>query len=130
MNETLLQSFGVGVAIFYLLIIGLLFASLWKIFVKAGRPGWEGIVPIYNIIILHKIVGKPAWWIVLYLIPFVNLIINIWVTNLLAKSFGQSEGFTIGLVFLPFVFYPVLAFGSAQYQGPAAGSATGNIATA
>lgn len=121
MNEQLVQSMGVGIMIIYFALIILIIVSMWKIFTKAGKAGWVSIIPIYNIIILLEIIGKPAWWIILYFIPGVNLIFAVWSTNLLSKSFGNSEGFTIGLLFLPFVFYPVLAFGSSSYHGPVGG---------
>jgi len=100
-----------GIAIFLL-------AAQWKVFKKAGQPGWACIVPIYNTYVLVKIVGKPGWWLLLLLVPFVNIIFAIWVTNLLSKSFGKDEGFTLGLIFLPFIFLPILGFGGARYQGP------------
>ncbi len=106
--------------IIQILLIILIIVSLWKIFEKAGKPGWAAIVPIYNLIVLLEIVGKPLWWIVLFLIPVVNIVFLIWVTNLLSKSFGKTEGFTVGLILLGFVFYPMLAFGDATYQGPSA----------
>lgn len=108
----------------YLAIIVLIIASLWKIFTKAGQPGWASIVPIYNIIVLCKIVGKPTWWILLMLIPIVNLVIAIILANELSKSFGKSVGFTIGLIFLPFIFYPMLAFGDATYTAPTTAATT------
>ena len=92
--------------------------AYWKIFEKAGKPGWAILIPIYNLIVLLEIVGKPLWWIFLFLIPFVNIIFGIWVINLLSKSFGKNEGFTIGLLLLPFIFYPILGFGKAEYAGP------------
>jgi hypothetical protein len=110
---------GPVVIIIYVAIIVLTIASLWIIFTKAGKPGWAAIVPIYNILVLLEIVGKPWWWLLLMLLPIVNVVIGIWTTNLLSKSFGQNEGFTVGLVLLGFIFYPVLAFGSSTYQGPA-----------
>lgn len=97
----------------------------WKIYEKAGKPGWAAIVPIYNIIILLEIVGKPVWWILLFLIPCVNIVFLVWTINLLSKSFGQSEGFTVGLLLLGIVFYPILAFGNYQYLGPSAKEAGG-----
>jgi len=111
---------GAGAAIFmlvYLAIIILLFASLWKTFAKAGQPGWACIVPIYNLIVLLQIADKPIWWIVLYLIPIVNIIIPILVSIAIAENFGKGAGFGIGLAFLPIIFYPILAFGDAQYSG-------------
>ncbi|WPP51079.1 DUF5684 domain-containing protein [Catalinimonas niigatensis] len=121
MNEQMVQSMGVGIMIIYFALIILILVSMWKIFTKAGKVGWASIIPIYNIIILLEIIGKPAWWIILYFIPGVNLVFAVWSTNLLSKGFGNSEGFTIGMLFLPFVFYPVLAFGSASYHGPVGG---------
>ena len=105
--------------IIYLAIVVLLIVSLWKIYSKANKPGWACLIPIYNIIVLLRIIGKPWWWIFLLLIPIVNIVFAIWMTNLLSKSFGKNEGFTIGLLFLPFVFYPLLGFGEAKYNGPA-----------
>ena len=104
------------VGILYLGIILLMIVSLWKIFSKAGKPGWAAIVPIYNIIVLLEIVGRPIWWLILFLIPFVNLIIAILLAVDLAKTFGKGVGTALGLIFLPFIFYPMLAFGSATYQ--------------
>lgn len=102
-----------------ILIIGvILIISLWKIFQKAGYQGWEAIVPIYNIYILLKIVGKPWWWLLLMCIPYVGLVWQIWSYNMLSKSFGKTEGFTAGLVLLPFIFFPILGFGDARYLGP------------
>src|ERR1700761_8666270 len=97
----------------------------WKIYEKAGKPGWAAIIPIYNIIVLLEIVGKPVWWIILFIIPCVNIIFAVWTVNLLSKSFGQSEGFTVGLLLLGIVFYPMLAFGNYQYLGPSAKEAGG-----
>lgn len=95
--------------------------GMWKAFEKAGKPGWAAIIPIYNTIVTIEIVGKPMWWIAIILVvPCANIIFAIWLVNLFAKSFGKSEGFTIGLIFLPFIFYPILGFGSSTYLGPSA----------
>jgi hypothetical protein len=102
-----------------LVISVIVIISYWKLFTKAGKPGWAAIIPIYNIIVLLEIIGKPIWWIFLFIIPCVNIVFAIWATNLFSKSFGQSEGFTIGLIIFPFIFYPVLAFGNYPYLGPA-----------
>jgi len=101
-------------------IIGLLMlVCQWIIYTKAGKPGWAVLVPIYNIIVLLEIVGKPWWWLFLMLIPIVNIVIIIMVLNQLSKSFGQGAGFTVGLLFVGIVFYPILAFSkSMQYIGP------------
>ena len=93
-------------------------AGTWKAFEKAGHPGWACIIPIYNTYIMLKIGGKPGWWLLLLLIPVVNVIYAIWTMNMISKSFGKDEGFTVGLIFLGFIFWPILGFGEAQYQGP------------
>lgn len=103
---------------FVIAFVIVLIAAQWKIYEKAHQPGWACIIPFYSYYILLKIVGKPGWWLLLLLIPFVNIIFAIWVTNLLSKSFGKDEGFTIGLLLLGVVFYPILGFGNAQYIGP------------
>ncbi|MDR6942880.1 DUF5684 domain-containing protein [Mucilaginibacter pocheonensis] len=109
------------------LIVGIIcIIGMWKIFEKAGKPGWASIIPIYNIIVLLEIVGKPVWWIILFLIPCVNIIFGIWTINLLSKSFGQGEGFTVGLILLGFIFYPLLGFGNYQYIGPAGAGFAGH----
>lgn len=101
------------------LIFGIfIIAAQWKIYTKAGQPGWACIIPIYNFYIMLKIVGKPWWWLLLMLIPFVNLIYAIWTVNMLSKSFGKDEGFTAGLLLLGIIFYPILGFGAAKYLGP------------
>lgn len=110
---------GIIISIIYLGILILMIASGWVIFRKANEPGWAAIIPIYNIVVLLKITGKPIWWIVLFLIPFVSLIAGILIAISLAKSFGKGAGFGIGLAFLGFIFAPMLAFGDAKYQGPA-----------
>ncbi|MFO0786171.1 MAG: DUF5684 domain-containing protein [Phycisphaerales bacterium] len=117
------DSDGGGGAIFVLVELAILvffIVTFWKIFGKAGQPGWYSLIPIFNIYILLKIVGRPWWWLILCMIPFVGIIIAIIVTLDLAKSFGKGVGFAIGMILLGIVFYPILAFGSAEYQGPAA----------
>lgn len=95
-------------------------AAFWRIFTKAGRPGWASIVPLYNVWVLLRITGKPGWWLILMFVPLVNIVIGILETVELAKVFGKSGGFAAGLIFLPFIFYPMLAWGDAQYQRGAA----------
>lgn len=108
-----------------LAIAVVMIAAMWRLYTKAGEPGWAAIIPIYNIIVLLKIVGRPAWWIILYLIPLVNFVIMIMVYDGLSKSFGKGTGFTLGLIFLGPIFILILGFGSARYVGPAAGAAGG-----
>ena len=106
----------VGGIVYFVIIIFILVAY-WKIFEKAGKPGWAAIIPIYNIIILLEIVGKPWWWLILMLIPNVNIVVAIIVLHRLSLSFGNGVGFTLGLLFLGIIFFPILGFGSAKYQG-------------
>ena|SRR5436305_516286 len=113
--------FGGVFFLIWLAVIVLVFVSLWKLFEKAGKPGWAGIVPIYNAIVLLEIVGRPLWWIVLLLVPCVNFVVGIMLCLDVAKSFGKTPAFGIGLAFLGFIFFPLLAFGDARYVGPAAG---------
>ncbi|ADG70033.1 conserved hypothetical protein [Planctopirus limnophila DSM 3776] len=103
-----------------LALIVLLIAGLWKVFTKAGKPGWAAIIPIYNMIVLLEIVGRPIWWFLLLLVPCVGIIFAVIIYIDLAKSFGKDVAWGIGLVLLPFIFIPLLGFGSAKYVGPAA----------
>jgi hypothetical protein len=109
---------GMGIFfIFYLAFIVALIVALWKVFEKAGKPGWAAIIPIYNFIVLLEITGKPVWWIILLLIPFVNLIFAIIVYHSLSLSFGQGAGTTV-LIFIFGIGIFILGFGSAKYIGP------------
>lgn len=119
---------GIGAVgiIVYLAIIVLLIIGMWKVFEKAGKPGWAAIIPIYNLIILIEIVGKPMIWILWLIIPCVNIVFLVWLYNLVSKSFGKSEGFTVGLVIFPYIFWPILGFGDAKYLGPSAAEAQNN----
>ena len=106
------------VNIILLIIAVIQVAAFWKIFAKAEQPGLACIIPIYNLIVFFRIVGKPVWWIVLFFIPIVNVVVLIMLTHELSKSFGKGLGFTIALTVLSFVFYPILGFGSDPYLGP------------
>jgi hypothetical protein len=104
--------------IIWLAVVIFIIAAMWKVFTKAGQPGWAAIIPIYNIYIMTKIGGKPGYWTLLCLIPILNIIFLIWLYNMISKSFGKDEGFTVGLVLLGIVFWPILGFGPAKYLGP------------
>ncbi len=93
--------------------------ATWRIYEKAGQPGWACLIPIYNFYVLLKIVGKPGWWLIWMFVPIANIVVGIWVVNLLSKSFGKDVGFTLGLIFLSIIFYPILGFGNAEYKGSA-----------
>jgi hypothetical protein len=101
--------------IFILTFAVIMIVSQWVIFTKAGEPGWAAIVPFYNVYVLCRIAGKPGWWLILFLIPIVSLIISLLVCLGLAENFGKGPGFGIGLWLLGFIFFPMLAFGSAEY---------------
>jgi Family of unknown function (DUF5684) len=103
------------------LAIGLLtLVSLWRVFTKAGQPGWAAIIPFYNFYVLCKIAQKPRWWWVLLFIPVVNWIIALIVKLGVSESFGKGSAFGVGLWLLPIIFYPILALGDAQYRPAAA----------
>ena len=101
---------------FYIAFIIFCFVAMWKVFVKAGQPGWGILIPIYNNYLMLKIAKRPGWWLILYLIPVVNVIIAIIIQFDIAKNFGKGVGFGFGLLFLGFIFYPILAFGDAKYK--------------
>jgi hypothetical protein len=107
---------GVISSLVYLVIVVLILAGLWKMFVKAGQPGWGILIPIYNVYLMIKIAGRPGWWLLLFLIPLVNLIVSIIITADIARNFGKGIGFVLGMLFLGFIFYPILGFGDAQYR--------------
>lgn len=110
--------FGLILSLLWLAVIVLVIAGFWKTFAKAGKPGWAAIVPVYNIIVLLEIAGRPLWWIILFFIPCVNIVVSFIVAIDVAKSFGKDAVYGIGLALLPFVFYPLLGFGDARYKGP------------
>ena len=111
---------GTALILVYLAIVVFMIASVWKVFTKAGKPGWAILIPIYNILIMLEIAGKPWWWLLLIMfVPFANIILAIWMVNLIALGFGKTSGFTVGLLLLPIIFWPILGFGSAKYKGPA-----------
>lgn len=109
-----------GVMFVYVAILIVMIIAMWKLFSKAGQPGWAAIIPIYNAYVMLKVAGKPGWWLVLLLIPLVNLVISIMATHGVSTQFGKGVGYTIGLILLPFIFLPILAFGSATYTPPPA----------
>ncbi|MBT3468214.1 MAG: signal peptidase I [Opitutae bacterium] len=108
-----------GMIILYLALCLIMAISGWKVFSKAGKPGIASIIPIWNIVVMVEMAGKPVSWVLLILlVPCANIYFAIMLMIELAKRFGKSSGFGIGLILLPFIFWPMLAFGSAQYQAP------------
>jgi len=102
--------------ILQLLVVVAFFAGGWKMFEKAGKPGWGILIPFYNIFLMLGIAGKPGWWLILLFIPFVNLVIVFLTMMGIAEKFGKGIGFAIGLFFLGFIFIPWLGFGDATYR--------------
>jgi hypothetical protein len=107
------------VVVIELVLLVLIVAGMWGIFVKAGEPGWAAIIPIYNNYVLLRITGKPEWWLIpMILCPCINIIFVIMVNAELATRFGKGGGYALGLIFLPFIFFPLLGFGDARYRRP------------
>ena len=103
--------------IVYVAILVLIVAGTWQVFTKGGEAGWKAIIPIWNVIVLLRISGRPVWWIILLFIPLVSIVIWLIVMLDLARNFGKGSGFGVGLWLLSFIFIPILGFGSATYQG-------------
>ena len=96
----------------------LMIIAMWRIFTKAGKPGWASLVPIYNMVVMMQIVGRPEWQVVLMFLPFAHIYISIVLPLDLAKSFGKTTGFGVLMIFFPAIMNPILAFGSSRYVGP------------
>jgi hypothetical protein len=112
MGATSFMVIGIVALIVALLIV----AASWKIYEKAGYAGWKSLIPIYNFYILVLIVGKPWWWFLLMFVPVVSVAIYLLVMLSLAERFGKGPLFGIGLFFVPFICYPVLAFDGSEYN--------------
>jgi len=115
--------FETGIVLLPFLLLSLAFAvfmvvAQWRIFAKAGEPGWACLVPFYGSYVLAKITFGNGWLFLLMAIPFVNFIFAIIQTSRLSTAFGKGLGFTFGLLFLAFIFYPILAFGDSEYSQP------------
>lgn len=108
--------------LFELVVAAFFLYCSWKIYEKAGKPGWAAIIPIYNTIVGLEIIGRPWWWLFLLMIPLVDIAIGIIITFELAKVFGKGTGFGFGLLLLPFIFIPILALDDSRYLGPLANS--------
>jgi hypothetical protein len=106
------------ILLIYLAVVAFYIVAGWKVFAKAGEPGWGIFVPIYNVYLVCKISGRPEWWVILLFIPLVNVVIGLIIAMDIAKAFSKSSGFGIGLWLLSFIFVPILGFGSAQYAKP------------
>ena len=109
---------GMGTMLLISGIIGLvMIIAMWKMFSKAGRPGWAAIVPIYNVIVMIDIAGLEWWYLLLLLVPIANIVAIFKIYIGVAENFGQSTGFGVAMVFFSIICMPILAFGSAEYVG-------------
>ncbi len=129
----------IGAAIMAYFFVGLAVAAIvlvgkWKVFEKAGQPGWAAIVPIYNLVILFRISGQSGWWALSLLagvVPILGalffLVVLIRMVHRISVRFGHGAGFTCGLILLSFVFWPILGFGSSRYRGPAFSGEAGAV---
>lgn len=113
-----LAGFSAAYAIVCLVVAVIVIVAMWKIFTKAGEPGWGAIIPIYNTYLMFKIAMGNGWLFLLLFVPVVNFVIEIMVMIKLAKAFGHGVGFGLGLIFLSPIFILILAFGSSDYIGP------------
>ena len=102
----------------YIALIVAFCAGVWCVFTKAGRSGWIGFIPFYNVWTLFKMAGKPGWWMFLMFIPIVNVVIGIIGLHALVKSFGHGILFMIGLIVVPPIFITILGLGDSRYLGP------------
>lgn len=108
-------------ALVYIAIIVVMIVSLWRLFVKAGKPGWAAIVPIYNMIVMLEIAGRPVWWLLLIMfVPFFGIWVQIVAYIDFVKSYGKSTGYGVFVALLPLIGLPMLAFSKTAYAGPAA----------
>ncbi|MBK8575424.1 MAG: signal peptidase I [Elusimicrobia bacterium] len=109
------SSDGFFTSLIFLALAVFMLVCVWKVFVKAGKPGWASLIPIYNAYVLLKMAGKPSWWLLFLLIPLVNIVFGFLTMLALSERFGKGVGYALGLIFLPIIFYPILAFGEATY---------------
>lgn len=108
----------IAILILVLFVLALIVFSVivhWKVYEKAGQPGWAVIVPFYNLLIFLKIINKPWWWFLMFFIPVVNIVFGIIAVHRLSRSFGKDGGFTVGLIFLNIIFLAIMAFDNSTY---------------
>jgi hypothetical protein len=119
------MKYPVAIPIQYLLVIMLvsvfMIVAMWRVFTKADQPGWGALIPIYNMVLMLRIAGKPGWWVIFCLIPpfwpVISIVVHIVITIDIARNFGRGGWFAAGLILLPIIFFPILAFGNSEYLG-------------
>ncbi len=109
---------GTGFFVLYLVLFILYCVAAWRIFERAGKPGWGIFIPIFNLYLLCKISGRPGWMVIFFFIPLVNVVMGLIIALDIARAFSKGPGFGLGLFFLSFIFVPILGFGSAKYTNP------------
>jgi uncharacterized membrane protein YhaH (DUF805 family) len=111
-------STGVGLlgSLVYLIVVIFILAATWRVFEKAGKPGWASIVPFYNIIVMLEIAERPVWWLFMFFIPIVNFVFLCMMYHQISRRFGHDTGFTVGLILLSPIFIAILGFGQDKYQ--------------
>ena len=112
-----MAGFSTSVLLIFLAVCLLVIAGYWMVFQKAGQAGWKSLIPFYNMYVLMQICGKPGWWMFLLIIPLVGVVVLLFAMLSLAKKFGRGELFGVGLLLLPMIFFPLLAFGGSEYEG-------------
>lgn len=103
--------------VFWLIVSVILIVANWKLFTKAGKPGWAILIPIYNIIVVLQIIDKPLWWIIMLFIPIVNIVFCVMIIYHFCLKFGQPGWHVVPAILVGFIYYPYLAFSNASYQG-------------
>ena len=111
----------VAVTVLCLAVVVFEIVAFWRVYEKAGQPGWGVLIPIYNVYLLVRIAGRPGWWTILFFIPVANIIAGILVPLDVADRFSKGTAFGVGLILLPGIFYPILGFGGAKYRPDAGG---------
>jgi len=109
--------FGLGFCLFELVVLAFAVLVVWKLFVKMGRQGWEGIIPFYNNWVVVQLMGRPVWVFILWIIPCTAIVGHIMISLDMARKFGKSQAFAIGLILLAPIFYAILAFDDSRFQG-------------
>lgn len=106
------------ITVIALVIVIALLAACWRIYAKAGEAGWKALIPIYNVYIQYKIFWGNGLFFLLSLIPIVNIVVGVITMHKMSKAFGHGVGFTLGLIFFPYIFMLILGFGGDEYLGP------------
>lgn len=106
----------IGIILYFAIIIAI-FVGVWKAFVKAGQPGWALLIPIYPLYCMTQMANKPGWWVLLFFVPIANIVVMFILMMEIAKNFGKSSGFGVGMVLMGGIFWPILGYGDAQFNG-------------